>query len=167
METGVIAGKRGLEVASEDSMIWSIFDKEEYLRNVHEHFVFDESVTDQEIIDFSEGYFDEHLGKYYVVAGNEFELRRIRREFVPAVEGFMYDNLSEGIISEPDRFFRMTERLFREGFYIETCIAARFTVERLFQYDVIHTPEYGERIRGNERNPGLTTLIKFLRKKDS
>ncbi len=148
------------------SVLWSIFDKEEYIRKVREHFSLADSITDDEIVDFSQSYFGRHLGNYYVVAGNEFELRGIRRPFTSLVEGHLYDDPSQPVVAEPDRFFEMTERLFREGFYVEACIAGRFTLERLLQYEVRDSPEYGPVIEGKERNPDLSKLIAHLRDRD-
>lgn len=152
---------------NKDSLLWNYVDKVEYLKKVRNHFDFDKSISDDEIIGFSEEYFKSYLEKYYVVAGNEFELRKIRRTFTALAEGYLNDDPNQPIIAEPDQFFMMTERLFREGFYIETCIVARFTIERLFHYEVKETQEFGAQIKGNQRNPGLTDLIKFLRKRDS
>jgi hypothetical protein len=151
---------------NENSLLWNYVDKAEYLKKVRDHFDFDKSISDDEIIGFGEEYFRSYLEKYYVVAGNEMELRRIRRTFTALAEGYLYSDPNQPIIAEPDQFFMMTERLFREGFYIETCIAARFTIERLFHWEVKETPEFGAQIRGNQRNPQLKALIDFLRKRD-
>lgn len=117
-------------MAGSNHLLWKLTDKNKLLKNIRDYFDFSSDRTDEDICEFATKYLDSYLERYYVVVGNEMELSRIRKSFTALAETFMY---GRPILAEPDRFFVLTERLFREGFYIQACISARFTLEKLIQ----------------------------------
>lgn len=158
-------------------VLWSIFDREEYVRKVREHFSFPESITDEEIVDFSESYFRKHLGNYHVVAGNEFlaiqsgsaaDLEWVSRflenhfvsEVVVAPISFN-DAVLRNVIQTNPEVFELEHAPARER--MRTVDRLRFTDRGVAESEICE--EYGEeplekiKVRMNDVTEGVTVAF--------
>ena len=164
-------------MAGSNHLLWELTDKTKLLKNIRDYFDFSSDITDEDISEFATKYLDSYLERYYVVVGNEMELSRIRKPFTALAETFMY---GRPILAEPDRFFVLTERLFREGFYIQACISARFTLEKLIQERIkeldleelsqnqaAKIERLKEMIDSKGKNPGVNDMIKEIKVVDN
>ena len=106
-----------MDMSDSNHLLWKLTDKTKFLEIIREHFDFISEITDEDICEFATQYLDSYLKKYYVVVGNEMELSKIRKPFIPRIEAYLNGDIP--IYAEADKFFSSTEGLFREGFYVQ------------------------------------------------
>jgi len=145
--------------------IWEIIEKDAFISNYNR---LHGQIEEKKLIKVSEENIQGYLANFDIFISNKLVLENIKVQYYAKSDAYLYNK--DHIISLADKLFITTQELFCHGFYEQSCISGRYTLERFLhdicsQIDNEEFIKYQEQIESNNKNPSLQKLMNSISNK--